>query len=113
MVDTFAPAIPPQEEPSANGVFRTTDIKFGSGYSQSYGDGINNEEQTWPLTFVGTNAEIQPILDFMRAHKGYVSFYWTPPFGVQGYYQVKGYGIVPAAAGNAKLSVTLVQVFRP
>ena len=112
-VDTFNPTLPPQEEPSGQGTLRAREIKFGDGYSASFGDGLNNEEQTWPMTYVGTDAEIAPILAFVRAHKGYISFYWTPPFGEQGYYQVKTYTIVPAAAGNAKLNITLVQVFRP
>lgn len=59
--------------------YRVRTAQFGDGYSQSVADGLNNEVQTWPLTFEGTIEYVTPIRDFFRRHKGSKSFYWTPP----------------------------------
>lgn len=59
--------------------YRVRTAQFGDGYAQSVADGLNNEVQTWPLTFEGGLNVIQPIKDFFKRHQGYKSFYWTPP----------------------------------
>ena len=113
MTLTFTPVIPPQEGPNGSVRYTMTEIRFGDGYISSIGEGLNPKSQAWPLTWKGTNAEIQSIIDFFDLHTGYKRFLWTPPFGVQGYYCVKEYGIVPEAAGNASLTATLEQRFAP
>ncbi len=112
MVDTFNPAIPPQEEPQGEVMLRVRKTQFGDGYSQVGGDGLNPKVQNWPLVFRGTTAEITPIRDFMDAHIG-ISFYWTPPLGVQGRYACFGYQLIPAVNNNYQLNVKLEQVFFP
>lgn len=113
MTDTFSPPIPPQENAEGDNTFNVTDIRFGGGYRALNGEGMNVKEQSWPLRFVGTEAEIVPIRDFLDAHYGYVPFFYTPPLGVQGKFIAKGYRLNAAAAGNYSLSVTLEQVFTP
>ena len=61
--------------------FRALSAQFGDGYKQSADDGLNCTDIQWPLTFVGTEAELQPIYNFIMAHKGSQSFYWKAPFG--------------------------------
>lgn len=113
MALVFNPPIPPQEGPNGENIFNITSVKFGEGYEQNMGEGLNPKRQSWPLTWAGTDAEINPIADFFDLHEGYKSFLWTPPRGVQGRYVVKRYSHIPEAAGNAKLSATLEQVFYP
>lgn len=113
MTETFNPPIPPQEGPSGDQIFAVHEIRFGEGYVSTFGEGMNEKVQVWPLTWKGTDAEIEQIKDFFDARKGVESFFWTPPFGVQGYYIVKKYTITPEAAGNASLSATLEQRFAP
>lgn len=112
MVDTFNPTIPPQEEPSGDISYRLSESQFGDGYRQIVGDGLNVKVQKWPLTWKGTVAEVDPIRDFFDAHIG-ISFYWTPPNGVQAKFLVKGYQEIPAAAGNMTLVATLEQMYTP
>lgn len=114
MVDTFNPPIPPQEEPTINVDFAVSDVRFGEGYIASYVEGMNTLKDDWPLVWVGTNAEIDPIKAFFDAHPG-VSFYWTPPWSgaVVGRYRVVKYQYIPAAAGNAKINATLERFFYP
>lgn len=113
MVDTFNPPIPPQTAPNGEGRFNVSEIQYGEGYVGALGEGINNHRQIWPVTWKGSNAEILEIRDFFVAHKGFISFYWTPPLGVQGLYRVKAYNLVPEAAGNASISATLEEYFAP
>lgn len=113
MTDTFSPAIPPQAGPSGSKKFIVNKIRFGEGYTSRFGEGINSSEQVWPLSWKGTDAEIEPIKNFFDAHSGYQSFYWTPPMGAVGYYVVEEYNLIPDAAGNSTLNATLVQSFHP
>lgn len=112
MTDTFAPTLPPQEEPTAEITLRTKQTRFGDGYRQIIGDGLNAKEQRWPLSWKGTFTEVDPIRDFFDAHIG-VSFFWTPPNGVVGRYICGGYSESPAAGVNMTLTATLEQVFTP
>jgi Phage-related protein len=113
MTLTFTPAIPPQGGPSGSVKFSMVEIRFGDGYISSMGNGLNTKSQIWPLTWVGTESEIDAIRDFFDLHEGYKRFLWTPPMGVQGYYCVKEYTLIPEAAGNASINVTLEQRFAP
>ena len=96
MTDTFAPTLPPQEEPTGDINLRVKQTAFGDGYRQIIGDGLNTKQQNWPLTWKGTITEVDPIRDFFDAHVG-VSFNWTPPNGVSGRYICTGYRESPAA----------------
>lgn len=113
MPDIFNPPIPPQEGPSGLKRFVVNEIKFGEGYTSRFGDGLNANDQQWPLSWKGTTAEIEPIKDFFDAHNGYESFYWTPPMDTQKMFVVKEYTLVPEAAGNYTLNATLIQSYHP
>ena len=93
--------------------YRTLKAQFGDGYAQEVADGINNEVQVWPLQFVGKEAYVQPILGFIRRHKGASSFLWTPPLGAPGFYKAGALELLALGAGNFQVSVTFQQVFRP
>lgn len=109
----FNPPVPPQEDPQGATTFNVSRIRYGDGYEGALGEGMNEKIQDWPVTFVGTDAEIIPIRDFFDQHRGYVRFQWTPPLGVQGWYRVESYTIIPSSAGNAKITATLHQVYAP
>lgn len=92
---------------------RTRKAQFGDGYSQAVPDGINNASDSWPLSFIGDAATVQPIRDFLAAHKGASSFYWTPPLGAQGLYRCEGYQVQALGGGVYTLTATFQQVFAP
>ena len=106
---TFSTSIHPQ----GRGTFRVRKAQFGDGYSQAVADGLNAEVQHWPLSFAGKSAAINPILAFLRAHPGNVSFYWTPPLGVQGFFRCEQYNLVPHGGDVYTLSAQFDQVFSP
>lgn len=101
----------PDGEVQGDITFRVRSARFGDGYAQVVGDGPNNEQQSWPLTFGGTADEIAPIRDFLRAHGGYRSFRWTPPLGEPGLYRCARFGIAAAPGGTFRLTATFEQAF--
>lgn len=112
---TFCPRVNPE------GAFtqRTRSIQFGDGYTQRAGDGINGESQSWPLTFVGDDAHIQPIIAFLRRHKGYMSFRWVNPLADLGLYCCPDGFNVTALGKNSRgdqvfqLTATFVTAYHP
>ncbi|WP_329767987.1 phage tail protein [Stenotrophomonas muris] len=96
-----------------SGRFAVLSASFGDGYSQTAADGLNNERQQWPVSFVGYGADIAPILAFLRARKGAESFLWTPPLGQQGLYTCKEYNVTAHGNDAHTLSATFEQTFQP
>jgi phage-related protein len=99
--------------PAGQVSFRVRKAQFGDGYSQEVADGINNKVQSWPLQFVGTKAELAPIVAFLDDHAGYAGFFWTPPLGVQGLYKVTAYTPTPLSGDLYTLTATFEQKFAP
>lgn len=104
---------PSTGSPSGTATFRVRTAQFGDGYSQSVGDGINNKTQSWPLTFTGSKAKMQAIVDFLDERAGWQAFFWTPPLGVQGYYTCTSYSPSPVGGPVYTVTATFQQVFRP
>lgn len=111
MPDIFAPAIPPQSGAEGDVRYALETVQFGDGYKAIIGQGMNEEEDSWPLIWRGTESEILPIRDFFTSHKG-ESFYWTPPGGVQGRYVVMGHRLLSEGV-NYQLSAVLERAYRP
>lgn len=68
----------PTNEATGDISFVMSTAQFGDGYKQEVPEGINPKVQTWPLTFVGTSAEIEEIEDFITRNLG-KPFLWRPP----------------------------------
>lgn len=110
MTDTFTWKV--TSEASGDGEFTLTESKFGDGYSQDVAIGLNNEVQKWNVTFVGSKAQAQEVMDFIRAHKGQM-FFWTPPLGTQSYFKCKKYGINDQGKKTFSITMTFEQAFAP
>lgn len=98
----------PRNGPSADIQDRTRSVQYGDGYEQVTGDGINPETQSWPLTFTGLNADIKPILAFLRLHGERTSFKWTNPLGEVGLYRASQ--LKPTILDFARMTVTVTFV---
>lgn len=97
---------------SGGGDFTVVESKFGDGYAQNTVIGLNNEVQKWSATTTGFTSEIAAPLAFIRAHKG-LSFLWTPPLGVEGYYTCKSYKPTNQGGSVWTLTMEFEQVFFP
>ncbi|HGM7097124.1 phage tail protein [Stenotrophomonas maltophilia] len=95
------------------GSFVVKGAPFGDGYTQRSPDGLNNETQKWPVSFVGYEAQIKPILAFLRARKGAESFLWTPPLGEEGLYVCTEYSPTGHGGDLFTLAATFEQTFQP
>jgi phage-related protein len=62
-------------------------IKFGDGYEQTAGEGVNNRQESWSVTWVGSDVEMEAIMDMFDSLGGNRSFFWTNPLGKIGLYK--------------------------
>lgn len=101
----------PQEEAAGKATYRRAEARYGDGYVARAGDGINNKQQAWQLSFKGNETRMTEIIDFLDDHAGYRSFFWTPSLGVQGYYVAGDYELTDRGANRYVLRVTFEQAF--
>ncbi|MDI3399663.1 phage tail protein [Pseudomonas sp. V88_4] len=93
--------------------YRNRTSKFGNGYEQVVGDGPNNRQDAWPLTFVVKEAVALQIKDFLDRHAGHKSFLWTPPLGDLSFYRASAPAVTSLGAGMYSLATTFTQSFLP
>ncbi|CFQ98129.1 phage tail protein [Yersinia enterocolitica] len=108
----------PRINPVGDITTRTRELQLGDGYTQRSGDGLNEEDQSWPLSFVGELDYITQIRQFLREHKGYKAFQWRNPMGELGLYccqkqQVKASGKNAAGKPMFELSATFIIAYHP
>ena len=88
---------------------RVRRVAFGDGYEQRAADGINNNLQTWDLTFSRrTDTEVEAILAFLNLMAGVTSFGWEPPSGG---YVAGGYHLVDYVTGKKFVCRDWVRTF--
>lgn len=93
---------------------RVLESKFGDGYQQRVGDGINIRPRKWSLTFNSrTDAELAPIVAFLRARNGIEAFDWTDPEGVAGKFVCKSWTPTKVRYGVNNLTAEFNEVFEP
>ncbi|TDB57247.1 phage tail protein [Photorhabdus khanii] len=111
MIETFN--WNPRTSASSDVNFRIRKAQFGDGYTQVAGDGINPRSQKWELSFVGNEAYIRAIMDFLDRHGGYKSFQWTPSLANAGLYRCDAYKQIALGGGNYSLSASFAQAYHP
>ena len=109
MAETFIWS--PSVDPTGTSSFRTRTAQFGNGYRQVAADGINNEQQSWPLTFGGSEDEVAPIVAFLRSHRGASAFVWTPPLGEESLWTCNSFGMTPHGEDLYTVTATFEQYF--
>lgn len=94
---------------------RVKRAKFGEGYEQRQGDGINSTAQQWDLSFEDVDDSIaDAIIAFWRTHAGVDSFDWTPKWGTTAIrVTCSKWGRSIAGEGFSNLSAKFEQVFEP
>jgi phage-related protein len=110
-IETFAWPTQPGDAPDIN--FRTRTSQFGNGYKQVVGDGPNNKEGSYPITFTGPKAKVQEIVAFFDRHAGAKSFLWTTPLGELGLYSCNKYVPTPMGGTAYRITATFEQAFHP
>ena len=91
---------------------RVLTSKFGDGYEQRTGDGINIRPREWRLTFnTRSDAEIAPIVSFLESQNGIYNFDWTPPSGSAGKWVCEQWQQTVVRYGINDLSANFREVF--
>ncbi len=111
MVDTFT--FKTQTVGDGKYGYNNRKAKYGDGYVQTVGNGINTETQSWPLTFVGPRATMDAIITFLRSHKGVASFLWYNPLGELGLYTFDDFTVTPLSFKNVRITVTFNLTYTP
>ncbi|WP_337262962.1 MULTISPECIES: phage tail protein [unclassified Serratia (in: enterobacteria)] len=104
--------------PVGDYTFRVREVQFGDGYKQRVGDGLNNESQSWQLTFTNNEQITIEIRDFFKRHAGYKAFKWTSPSLEPGLYTCKTYQITALGKNSRgklmfQLAATFETAFHP
>lgn len=63
------------------------EISFGDGYKQLFANGINNNSESWELTYTGNLEEVAKVRAFLNSHIIH-SFKWINPYGEEKLYRV-------------------------
>ncbi|WP_426817931.1 phage tail protein [Winslowiella sp. 2C04] len=103
----------PRTDAEADVKHRVRKAQFGDGYAQVAGDGLNTRSQEWALNFVGDEAYIQAIREFLDRMGGIRAFQWKPPLYPLGLWRCEEYKPVALGAGKYSLDATFIQAFRP
>lgn len=90
------------------------EVRFGDGYTQLSSNGINNNSETWELTYTGEKEEIAKVRAFLNSHI-INSFKWVNPFGEEKLYRVVNQSIESEFVGGKVVSLTFqfTQSFAP
>jgi phage-related protein len=79
MAETL-PAVPIAFAPNLNEETRVRRVKFGDGYEARIADGLNAIGVTTTIPYTNrTQFERNLLVNFLRAHKGMVWFWWVLP----------------------------------
>ncbi|WP_207285226.1 phage tail protein [Pseudomonas sp. FW300-N2A2] len=86
-------------------------IKFGDGYEQRQGTGINQQPREYSMTFKRPVAEIEAIDAFLKARGGLESFTYTHPGQSPGQFVCRKWPRINVAKGIDSMSVTFEEVY--
>lgn len=93
---------------------RMLESRFGDGYAQRTGEGINNDPQVWDLVFAKLPpATADAVMSFLSARGGYEAFDWTNPDGATLRYVCKEFNRTYDAYGGHTVTATFEQDFAP
>lgn len=104
---------PVSYDASASIEHRVLEARFGDGYAQRAGDGLNTRKSTWDLSCTGSASFIEEVKAFIDAHGGYKAFTWSPRNHPPALFTCAGYKIRSRGAGIAALSFSFEQTYHP
>ena len=104
--------------PTQNGdapdiTYRVRAAQFGDGYKQESGDGPNNKQDSYPISYTGPKTKVLEMMAFFDRHAGAKAFLWTTPLGELGLFTCKKPVPTPMGGGAFKLTATFDRAFQP
>lgn len=103
----------PDDGVSVGETFSGYTVKFGDGYTQDAGEGINDRVRSVSVSFNRPYTEVAAIAAFLRPLGGSGRFTWTPPGPGQtaGQFVCKGYSVRSRSGENATLTAVFEERF--
>ena len=111
---TFSPLVTPDfsAQYTISPIVRSA--KFGDGYEQRQGMGMNTVAKVWDLTFTDvTGTEADSITGFLVTQAGVTSFTWTDPEGNTAKYKCSSWLRQLVFANVYTVTCKFMQVFEP
>lgn len=91
---------------------KTFEAQYGDGYTQRGANGINNNPESWSLTFdERDDVEASAIMSFLDTANAVSSFYWTNMDGVTNLYICRTYSRAYEDEDKNQVQATFDQVF--
>ncbi len=108
MTTTFPATIKPTIASQRTHKPRVKEVKFGNGYRQVWGDGINSNLEDWKLSFIVTDANKTIVHNFLNTANGYIHFNWTNPESgaTQKQYTCPSWTVVPLGRNQYNIQAT-------
>lgn len=93
--------------------YKILEVKYGNGYSQRAGDGFNNNQGSWNVTWQNVNAtDFATLVSAFDAYYGVDYFTWTAPGdGASKKWVVKQYTRSASSSSVYSVSATIEQVW--
>ncbi|HEY0290711.1 MAG TPA: phage tail protein [Pseudomonas sp.] len=110
-IETFT--WPTQSGDAPDITYRTRTSQFGNGYKQVVGDGPNNKESSYPITFTGSKAKALEVMAFFDRHAGAKAFLWATPLGELGLFICTKPVPTPMGGTVFRVTATFEQAFHP
>lgn len=92
--------------------FKVLVNKYGNGYEQRIADGINNNLQTWEVSWEGLGStDFSTLVQAIEGSRGVSNFTWTPPGAASTKkFVVVSYSISSSSGAIYTVSASLRQV---
>ncbi len=103
----------PRVNASSTVDFAIRKAKFGDGYEQVSGAGINPKSTRWSVDFVGDAKYIAEIIAFLDRHAGHRPFIWTPPLTNKGLFRCENYKYQAIDYKTCALSTEFIEAHAP
>ena len=94
---------------------RVIEAKFGDGYAQRTGDGLNSTPSNYSVKMQNVKAsDALAVIDFFKTHGGHTPFLWTPPNeGSPRQFVCKKWNMVSVFVGTKDIFATFEEDFSP
>lgn len=103
-----------ETKPTGITTHATKSARFGEGYAQHAGIGLNGKSTSWSIAVDNDYAYVIAVRNFLDEHHGYDSFLWTPPsYPSPLRFRCSTYTENPHVATQSRLVATFEQVFYP
>lgn len=86
---------------------------YGDGYEQVSGEGLQSSKDVWAVSYAGLWKDVIQVDQFMKQHKGYMSFAWKTPKGELKLFRAAKWQVLPYAEDVFRLTTTFEEAFAP